>query len=380
MKIKIKQLVFPVFFIIFMLFFQRSVFSAQFIQIDFFYSTTCPHCAKAKEFLTNLKKEQPQLILNQYEISQNNNRLIKFYKNYKVDPQSQGLIPVIFIDKQYFIGFSEEISNQIKKCIIDAIEKPNSATQNDRTSSDTLTLPFIGKVEPNKVALPVIAIILGIMDGFNVCSLGALLIILALVLSLKSRLKTLIFGGSFILTTALIYGLLIFFWYQLFNIISPYLRQMEIVIGILTVLGGTYFLKEFIRFRKQGPTCEIGTAQKIEGSFSKKFQSLIDNKAKTLTIFTSILLFAVVITVVEFPCSAAVPVAFAGILTKAQLSSWLYLSYIILYVIFYMFDELLVFFVAFFTMKLWLASPKFITWITLVESIIMFLLGAYYLF
>jgi len=40
---------------------------------------------------------------------------------------------------------------------------------------------------------------------------------------------------------------------------------MEIVIGILTVLGGTYFLKEFIRFRKQGPTCEIGTAQKIEG-------------------------------------------------------------------------------------------------------------------
>jgi len=99
MKIKIKQLVFPVFFIIFMLFFQRSVFSAQFIQIDFFYSTTCPHCAKAKEFLTNLKKEQPQLILNQYEISQNNNRLIKFYKNYKVDPQSQGLIPVIFIDK-----------------------------------------------------------------------------------------------------------------------------------------------------------------------------------------------------------------------------------------------------------------------------------------
>jgi len=180
-------------------------------------------------------------------------------------------------------------------------------------------------------------------------------------LALKSRLKTFIFGGSFILTTAFIYGLLIFFWYQLFNIISPYLRQMEIVIGILTFIGGIYFLREFIKFRKQGPTCEIGTAQKIEGSFSKRFQSLIDNKAKTLTILTSILLFAVVITVVEFPCSAAVPVAFAGILTKAQLSSWLYLFYIILYVIFYMLDELLVFLVAFFTMKLWLASPKFIT-------------------
>jgi len=106
----------------------------------------------------------------------------------------------------------------------------------------------------------------------------------------------------------------------------------------------------------------------------------LDNKAKTLTIFISILLFALVITVVEFPCSAAVPVVFAGILSKAQLSDWLYLVYIILYVLFYMFDELLVFLIAFFTMKLWLASPKFITWITLLESIIMFSLGIYYLF
>jgi hypothetical protein len=139
-------------------------------------------------------------------------------------------------------------------------------------------------------------------------------------------------------------------------------------------------LKEFLKFRKQGPTCEIGTAQKIENGFSKKFQSLLENKAQTLTILVSILIFAAVITIVEFPCSAAVPVAFAGILTKAQLPNWLYLLYIILYVIFYMLDELLVFLVAFFTTKLWLASPKFVTWITLAESIILFSLGAYYLF
>ena len=106
----------------------------------------------------------------------------------------------------------------------------------------------------------------------------------------------------------------------------------------------------------------------------------MDNKARTITILVSIFLFAVVITVVEFPCSAAVPVAFAGMLTKANLSGFSYITYIALYVFFYMFDELLVFFIAFFTMKLWLASPKFITWITLIESIIMFSLGAYYLF
>jgi len=380
MKNIIVKFIFLFFLSLFIFIFQRNVFSAQTIQIDFFYSATCPHCAKAKEYFKLLKKDYSQIVLNQYEVSQEGQRLIESYKKNKVPLQSQGLVPVVFIEKQYFIGFSEEISNQIKKCIINAIQEPNLSTQNNCASSNTITLPFIGKVEPNRFALPVVAVVLGIMDGFNICSLGALLIILALVLALKSRFKTLVFGGTFIVTTAFIYGLLIFFWYQLFNLITPYLRQMELVIGVLTVGGGIYFLREFIKFRKQGPTCSIGSAQKIEGSFSKKLQSLLDNKAKTLTILISILLFALIITVVEFPCSAAVPVAFAGILTKAQLSGWLYLTYIILYVLFYMFDELLVFLIAFFTIKLWLASPKFITWITLAESIIMFSLGIYYLF
>jgi len=357
----------------------KTVLSAQSIQIDFFYSATCPHCVQANKFLTDLKKDYTQLTIKKYEVSKNSNSLIAFYKKYKVPVQSQGLVPVIFIDKQFFIGFNEDIGKEITQCVIDA-RKIETIGHNNCSSDRSIFLPLIGKVDLENIALPIIAILLGIMDGFNVCSLGALLIILALVLALKSRFKTLVFGGTFIITTAFIYGILIFFWYQLFNLITPYLRQMELLIGILTIGGGIYFLKEFIKFRKQGPTCSIGPAQKIEGGFSHKFQSLLENKAKTITISFLILVFALVITVVEFPCSAAVPVVFAGILTKAQLSGWMYLVYIIFYVLFYMFDELLVFLIAFFTMKLWLASPKFITWITLLESIIMFSLGAYYLF
>jgi len=380
MKYIFKKIFIFLLFTFFLYSLQRIVFSAQPIQIDFFYSATCPHCAKAKEFLKDLNNDYPQITLNQYEVSKNNNRLIAFYEKYKVSEHSQGLVPVLFIDKQYFVGFNDEIANQIINCIINTLPETDPSSQKNCSTDEKLTIPILGKIDPSKFALPIIAIILGMMDGFNVCSLGALLIILTLVLSLKSRFKTLVFGGIFIVTTAFIYGLLIFFWYQLFRSITPYLRQMEFVIGLLTFGAGIYFLREFIKFRKQGPTCSIGPAQKIEGSFSKKFQSLIDNKARTITIFISIIVFALIITIVEFPCSAAVPVAFAGMLSKANLSNWVYVAYIILYVLFYMFDELLVFLIAFFTMKLWLASPKFITWITLAESIIMFFLGIYYLF
>ncbi|MFA5135972.1 MAG: hypothetical protein WC489_01100 [Patescibacteria group bacterium] len=377
MKIKY---IFLLFCCIFLFPFQKTVFSAESFHIDFFYSTTCPHCAKAKVFLEDLTHDYPQVTLNQYESSKNTSRLIELYEKYQVPLQLQGLVPVIFIDQTYFVGFDDQTARQVGKSVVNAAEDKVSVNKSDYVVDDTIIAPFIGKIDPSSLALPVIAVMLGVMDGFNVCSLGALLIILTLVLALKSRFKTLVFGGAFILMTALIYGLLIFFWYQLFNLITPYLRQLELLIGILTIGGGLYFFKEFLKFRKQGPTCSIGTAQKIEGSFSRKFQSLLDNKARTLTVLLSIVIFASVITVVEFPCSAAVPVAFACILTKAELPGWLYFFYIILYVLFYMFDEVLVFLIAFFTTRLWLASPKFITWITLLESLIMFSLGIYYFF
>jgi len=97
-------------------------------------------------------------------------------------------------------------------------------------------------------------------------------------------------------------------------------------------------------------------------------------------LLASVLLFAVNLTIVEFPCSAVVPVAYAGVLARAGLPSLVYLLYISVYLFFYMLDEIIVFLVAFFTMKIWLASSKATTWFALVESIILIILGIYYLY
>ncbi len=356
----------------FVLLFQGRVLAQQPTQVDFFYSPTCPHCARADAFFEELRSEYPNITIRDHQFSESPELLATFYKRYSVPQESQGFVPAIFIRDKYYIGFSEETARQIRAQVM-------LSTDAQVTENNTALPAFYG-IQIDKFALPVIAILLGALDGFNICSLGALLIILSLVLTLKSRPKILLFGGAFIFTTSVIYGMLILFWYQLFTVLAPYLRQMELLIGVITVIGGIYFLREFIQFRKQGPTCGVGPAQKVEGNFAKQFRSLIQNRARTLTVLFSILLFATIITIVEFPCSAAVPVAFAGILTKAQLPPLTYVLYIALYVIFYMVDELIVFAIALFTMRLWLTSPRFVTWITLVESIVLFSLGAYYLF
>lgn len=352
------------------------------IEINFFYSPTCLHCAKEERFLDGLQKEYPEIKINRFSvfIKDNIELLKEFYKEYEVPIENYGMVPITFTNERYFVGFNGEIEKAIEGCILECRAGKISEDVSIIDLEGNINIPIIGKVNIRKYSLPVLAIILGILDGFNVCSLGALVLILGLVLALGSRKKTLLFGGIFIITTAVVYGLLIVIWYKIFSFLIPYMRTMQILIGLLGIGGGIYFFKEFLKFRKQGPTCEIGAGKGIMAKFSSRFQNSLKNSANILLLLGSILLFAGIITIIEFPCSAVVPVAFAGVLAQSGLSTFSYLSYIALFLVFYMLDEIIVFLIAFFTMKIWFASSKAITWITLLEAIILFALGLYYLF
>jgi len=355
------------------------------LEVKIFYSQSCPHCASARAFLSELDEKRNGVSVKEFGISQNIELLKELYEEHEVPSNKRGLVPAIFIDGEYFIGFNENIGSEIEECINQKIEGegPCEGGKNQGTTSDAsvdkkISLPLLGEINTKDYSLPTLAVLLGFLDGFNVCSLGALILILGLVLSLRSRSKTLFFGGIFVITTSVIYGLLIVLWYKLFSVLSSYVRAMEMLIGILGVGGGLYFFWQFLKFRKQGPTCEMGQ-QGIVSMLSSKVQEAFDNPKSILGLGALILLFAAVIAIVEFPCSAALPVIFAGILANSELSTFLYLLYIAIFVLFYMLDEVIVFLGAFFSMKLWLTSPKFITWATLVEALFLLGLGAHYL-
>ena len=346
------------------------------LEVYFFYSQTCPHCAAEKEFLDNIAQDYPEIKIYRFSIdnSENHSLLKDLAKKHDVE-RYIGLVPMTFVGEDFFLGFDNP--KNIGKKIEDSINR--QIQDSPEPSSDSkINIPIIGELDIDQYSLPVLAIVLGTLDGFNVCSLGALVLILGLILALRSRKKILIFGGIFILTTAVIYGLLISLWHKLFSFLAPYQKLMVLLIALLGIGGGIYFLKEFIRFKKRGPTCAT-TESPILGKFSKKIQNGLKSPGNIFALLSSVLLFAAVITIVEFPCSAAIPVVFAGILAKSQLPITLYLTYISIFVIFYMLDEIVIFLVALFTLKIWLASPKFVTWITLIEAITLFALGLYYL-
>ncbi|OGZ27399.1 MAG: hypothetical protein A2365_02910 [Candidatus Nealsonbacteria bacterium RIFOXYB1_FULL_40_15] len=367
----------------FLLFFLPLFVFAKEATIDFFYSPTCPHCAEEKKFLDQLEKDYPDLVINRYSVAESENigKLKQYYHDYNVPEYYHGMVPATFTKARYFVGFDGQVAKDIKSCLDDICYK--DGVSGDKTTAidmeGNVRIPFLGTINTKNYSLPLLAVILGSLDGFNVCSLGALVLILGLVLAFKSRKRVLLFGGLFIFTTALIYGLLIVAWYKIFALFVPYMKLMQFLVGVLGIIGGAYFLNAFLKFRKHGPACEVSKIGLIS-KITLRFQNLFKESGSIVFLLALVLLFAGIITIIEFPCSAVVPVAFAGVLAQAGLSTFQYIAYISIFVLFYMLDEIIVFLIAFFSMKIWLASSKVVTWAALAEAVILFILGAYYLF
>jgi len=333
-----------------------------------FTSPTCPHCASAKKFFEDFKKENNlDLEIHDLTMSQNTEKAKEYYEKYSVPKKEQGLVPAIFIGDKYYIGFNEEIGEEIAASFLGQ----NKEEKNEKKE------PFLSEANLSKFSLPTLAVILGIVDGFNVCSLGALLLILGLVIVLGSRKRILLFGGAYILTTALIYGLMILLWHQLFSFISPYVKSMEMLVGILALMGGIYLLREFNKTRKSGPIC---SSNNIMSRLSPKMEKVFRNKTNWLLLLGSVVAFSAAVTIIEFPCSAYLPVLFTSILVDSGASFGASILYMLIYMLFYMLDEIIVFLIAAFTLKIKIASsPKFITFFNLLAALIFIFIGTYYL-
>jgi hypothetical protein len=125
--------------------------------------------------------------------------------------------------------------------------------------------------------------------------------------------------------------------------------------------------------------CENEAGKGMIAKLSDKLQRSFREQKGIFFLLAAVFLFAAMITIIEFPCSAVVPVIFAGMLAEAQLSSLGYLFYLGVFVFFYMIDEIIVFLIAVFKMSVWMASGRSVTWITLIEAVVLFSLGVYYL-
>lgn len=340
--------------------------------IDFFDDRLCSVCRETKEFLYSVKEDYPQIELNIYPIS-DTDKLAEVASNHGI-ANYQIMSPTIFIGDNFF-QFTDFTTRQ-EEMIISAIE--GNTVQDD---DYIVRIPILNtEVNLQDWSLIFVTVVLGLLDGFNVCSLGALILVLSLALVFDSKKKVFLLGGLFILTTVIVYGVLVFAWGKLFEVLVGQIEALRIIVGLMAFVGGVYFLKECYRFYKYGATCQPSQSALSKSATTRLENAFKDSSSSMYILTLSVIFFASAVTLIELPCSIGIPVVFTSILVESGVSIYYYIAYIIVYLLFYMLDELLVFSTAVFTKKVWATNSKAMIAVSLIGALVLFYLSFHYIF
>ena len=337
------------------------------IEIYFFSSAICPHCKAEREFLDSLAKKYPEIEIKDYEAvyhPENQKILQEFYDKYQVQEKDKGWVPVTFTPTKYFIGFNEQIAKDIENCLKECLGKGETVPQK-------IKIPIFGELDISKISLPALTVIFGTLDGFNPCAMWVLVVLISLLLTIKSRKKIALVGGIFIFAEGLLYFLFMTAWLKAF-LFMGHISLIRFFIGIFGIIFGILRIRDFIIW-KPG-VCKVVDHSKSQEKLLEKMKNLLKPAALPATIFGTIAL-AFGVNLVEFFCSAGFPVMYTKILSAQGVGSFQYYLYLLLYDIFYMLDDFIVFGVAFFTLSRFSFSDKYNRYSTLIAGFLILILG-----
>lgn len=360
-------------FFLFLLIFFISDVNAKEINIDFFYGNGCPICSKEEKFLEEIEKKY-DVKINKYETwyNEENAKLLDETKE-KYNTTGRG-VPYTVVEDNAFLGFNTTISSQIEDKIksISNDNNVNNDDKNDQKEDKTIyDIPLIGKVDIKKVSVLLVSIVIGIVDGFNPCAMWVLLFLISSLLGMKDRKRMWIIGVTFLLTSALVYMVIMLGWLEIVvNITTSILVRN--IIACIAIIGGLVNLRTFIKTRNTSG-CTILDDNKRTKVF-EKIKSFTKEKSLFLAL-AGVITLAIGVNVVELACSAGLPLVFTQVLAINNITGVNALMYVFVYIFFFLIDDLLIFIIAMTTLKLTGISNKYAKYSHLVGGILMIVIG-----
>ena len=361
----------------------------------FFYGDSCPHCAKEKAYLESIAEKHANLKIYDFEIYHNSDNIQILKEVSQVIKADISGVPFLLIGDKYFIGYSDsitskEIENRVIECSSNYCSDPaakilglnieNKQVDVAKESTSTeifdrenmVDIPFLGNID--NFSLPILTVIMGILDGFNPCAMWTLLFLISLLLGMKDRKRMWILGSAFIVASASVYFIFMSAWLNLILFLG-FIVWVRIIIGVLALLGGMYSLREGF---SENSGCNITNNEKRQKVF-EKIKSVI-NQNSFLIALGGIIVLAFMVNLVELICSAGLPAIYTQVLALNELPTWQYYLYILTYILFFMIDDLFVFFVAMITLEMTGITTKYAKYSRLIGGIIMLLIGLLLIF
>jgi len=306
------------------------------VTIYYFWGNGCPHCAHEKKFLDAIKKRYPNIIIESYEVWQNPANARFFSQmTQSANIKSTG-VPVTFIDRKVFVGFSDRERAEMEKTILSCLKQQcidpadRLTQQMEQNIEKTIDLPLVGVIDQAKASLPMITIILGGLDSFNPCAFFVLFFLLSLLVHARSRARMMIIGGTFVLFSGLIYFLFMAAWLNLF-MLAGNLSAITLGAGFVGLLVAVINIKDFFFFKKG---LSLSIPEHAKPKLFDKMRNLLKSSS-IVSMLAGTIVLALAANTYELLCTAGFPMIFTRILTLHNLAPLTYYLYLTLYNIVY---------------------------------------------
>ena len=363
------------------------------LNIYLFYGEGCPHCAEEEKFLDSYLKDKDYIKIYKYEVWHNKENADKYIKIHEILGDKGSGIPYLIIGNNSITGYSSEATPERIKSTITYYKKIDykdevgiylGIVSEDDTGKDTskiddktkyeeseFDIPIIGKKSGKDVPILLSAILIGLVDGFNPCAMWILIFLISMLLGMKNKKRMWSLGITFLVSSAAVYFLFLISWLNLAVFLNDII-YIRLGIALVAVIFGFYSILKFLN-RKEDDGCEV-VDTKNRKKIITAIKKIVKEKSFMLALL-GIVLLAASVNVIELLCSLGLPVMFTEILAINKITGGMQILYSLIYVFFFLIDDIIVFIIAMKTLEIKAISNKFGKYSHLIGGIIMLIIG-----
>ena len=333
-----------------------------------FHGAECPHCEEEREWIESIKEKYSDKInFYYYEVwhdIDNAQLMLKVKDELNI---TQGGVPLAIIGDKYYNGFSDTIKSQIQNTINEYLEIEKS---------NKVNIPILGDINMKEVSIPLVAVILGFIDGFNPCAMWILLFLINMLFRIEDKKKAWFLGLLFLFVSGLVYFMSMLGINLVVSVIT--IQWIKILLALFILVAGILNFRKYLKTRKEEAGCTVVDDKKRK-KLTTKMKKIIESKSFNLAII-GIITLAVSVNLIELACSLGFPLIFTEILSINNINGIAKFIYLIIYIIFYLIDDIVVFSISMFTLEATGITNKYNKLCTLISAIIMIAMGLLLLF
>lgn len=370
--------------------------NAEEVNLYLFHSQDCTHCQSERKWLESIKDKYDNLNIYEYEITRNSDNSALLDKVKERLSSTSNYVPYTVIGEQHWIGWNEDNKEKIieaienydfsKRDIVNEVinnipgDNIKNTEENIENSSDKteFTVPILGKIDAKKVSLPIMAIVIGFVDGFNPCAMWVLIFLISMLLGMKDKKKMWTLGLTFLISSGLVYLLFMLAWLNIAVSLSS-VRWIQLIISLVALIGAFVNIRSYIKsIIKKDEGCEV-----VDNKKRKKLMERIKkytSEKSFLLAMLGVMALAFSVNLIELACSAGLPLIFTNILALNDLNALQYGIYIFIYLLFFLIDDIVVFVIAMKTFELTGISTKYTKYSHLIGGLIMLIIGLLMIF